>query len=91
MAAEIDLDGRREPAEPKSASGSSSLITNPVSDKFVSRATAASHSSEGASASTSTAAGLPVNGFSVNASTVLRRTAAIRRSYSLVTRMQRVE
>ena len=60
----------------KSASGSSSRMTNPVSGTPVSRATAANHSSDGASSRNSTAAGFPVNGLSVNASTVLNRTLA---------------
>ena len=58
-------------------------MTNPVSGTLVSRATAASHSSDGVSSSKSTAAGFPVNGLSVNESTVLNRTLATRRRYLL--------
>jgi len=54
-----------------------------VSDRFVSLATAAIHSSGGAPGSTTTAAGLPVNGFSVNESTVLSRVVDTGRTYSV--------
>jgi len=64
----------------KSASGNASRMTNAVTDALVSRASAAIQLSGGIASSMTTAAGLPVNGASLNASTVLSRRSAIERT-----------
>ena len=67
VAAEVDLDRGREPAEVESPV--SRRTRKAVSDKFISRAILCIHTASAGAGKTHTAAGLPPNASLVNAST----------------------